>query len=156
MWRASSRCDFVPASKRIVNHRTRVEELAARFGSDEALGVAYDEESGVSLLPDGGRASSCADCAFFIQSREPNTVIYGFWSSENIGWAGAALLDGHDFAVVDGRYVVDPWIMETEHLSNRAVFDLENPTDQLEVRRLYGDRKYWHVVEVPVQRCPTH
>ena len=126
---------------------SRVAELTARYGSDDALGVLYDNEEQVSLLPDGGRAASCYDCACHIRSIEPNTEIYGFWSRENTGWAGAILQDGHDFAVVDRRYIVDPWILETEHLSARAVFDMKNPADAAEVRRLYGDRSSWRRAE---------
>lgn len=126
---------------------SRVAELTARYGSDDAVGVVFDEEREASLLPDGGRAASCYDCASYIRSLEPNTEIYGFWSRENTGWAGAILQDGHDFAVVDRRYIVDPWIVETEHLSDRAVFDLKNPADHAEVRRLYGDRRSWRRAE---------
>lgn len=144
---------FVPAFKRRASQHSRVAELGTRYGSDEALGVVYDEEEGVSLLPNGQHAASCHECADYIRSLEPNTAIYGFWSRENTGWAGAILVDGHDFAVVDGRYIVDPWIVETERLSDRAVFDLKDPADQAEVRRIYGDRKAWRLVEPPVDCC---
>ena len=130
----------------------RTVELFTRFGSDSALGVVYDRAAGASLLSDGGRASNCADCAHFIQSLEPQTEIYGFWSKDNPTWAGAALHDGHDFAVVEGRYIVDPWMVETEALSKRAVFDLENPADASEICRLYGNCFKWFLTEeaVPV------
>lgn len=144
---------FVPAFKRKAIRLSRVAELGSRYGSDEALGVEYDEEDGASLLPNGRRAASCFECADYIRSLEPNTAIYGFWSRENTGWAGAILVDGHDFAVVDGRYIVDPWIVETERLSDRAVFDLQDPADQAEVRRIYGDRKSWRLVESAVGCC---
>ena len=138
---------FPSSWERRGNQRNRVAELTERYGSDQSLGVVYDEEEEISLLPDGGRAANCYDCAYYIRSLEPNTKIYGFWSRENTGWAGAILQDGHDFAVVDGRYIVDPWIVETEALSNRAVFDLKNPADQAEIRRLYGDERSWRLVE---------
>jgi hypothetical protein len=127
----------------------RKRELSARYGSDAALGVTTDPAARISLLPDGGRASDCSDCAAFIRSVEPNATIYGFWSKDNPSWAGAKLQDGHDFAVVDGRYIVDPWIVETEALSDRAVFDLEDPKDAAEVTRLYGNRLKWELVEEP-------
>lgn len=132
-----------PFRRQNANQPNRVAELVARYGSDDAIGVVHDEEAEASLLPDGGRATNCYDYASYIRSLEPNAEIYGFWSRENTGWAGAILQDGHDFAVVDRRYIVDPWIVETEHLSDRAVFDLENPADRAEVRRLYGDRRSW-------------
>ena len=144
---------FVLGSRRNADQASRVAELTARYGSDEALGVVYDEEEGASLLPNGRRAASCSECADYIRSLEPNTAIYGFWSRENTSWAGAILQDGHDFAVVQGRYIVDPWIVETERLSERAVFDLKDSTDQAEVRPIYGDRKSWRLVESTVECC---
>lgn len=121
----------------------RISELLDRYGSDAALGIVYDEEVEASLLPDGGRASSCSDCATYIASLEATAVIYGFWSRDNPAWAGAGLVDGHDFVVVDGRYIVDPWIVETEALSPHAVFDLENPADAADITRIYGNRLAW-------------
>ena len=131
--------------KQPINTTPRVSELTARYGSDDALGVCYDEELQLSLLPNGGYAASCGDCAYYIQSCEPNTQVVGFWSRDNPSWVGADLQDGHDFALVDNRHIVDPWIVETEHFSARAVFDLYAPADQIEIRRLYGDRTTWQV-----------
>lgn len=129
--------------------RSRVRDLVARYGSDGALGARYHEEEGASVLPDGGRASSCSDCAYYIRELESNTAIYGFWSKDNPSWAGAKLQDGHDFAIVEGRYIVDPWIKETEGLSKRAVFDLETPADAREINRLFGNPLNWQLVEGP-------
>ena len=128
----------------------RLLELVARYGSDDALGVFYDHSECASLLPNGQRAANCSDCARYIRSRERNTTIYGFWSQENPRWAGSHLYDGHDFAVVDGRFIVDPWIVETERLSRRSVFDLKDPADRMEIRRIYGAECSWRVVDLPL------
>lgn len=119
----------------------RVDELERRYGSDQALGVTQDEE-GIARLPDGGEAVSCYDCASYIRSRERDTAIFGFFTEDNPAWAGALHASGHDFAVVAGRYIVDPWMVE-ERLSRRAVFDLLNQHDTDEIRRLYGRRDRW-------------
>lgn len=128
---------------------TRASLLAALYGSDSALGVSQDEEADLAVLPDGGHATRCGDCAHYIRSLEPNTAVYGFWSKDNPSWAGARLVDGHDFALVEERYIVDPWIVETEHLSDRAVFDLHDPADAAEIHRIYGDRRTWRIMAGP-------
>jgi hypothetical protein len=143
--------------------RSRVAELANRYGSDEALGIVFDDVEGFAILPDGGRASSCADCASYIGSVERNTVIVGFWSRDNPTWIGAAYYDGHDFALVDGRYIVDPWIATTESFSESTVFDLHNHATRQEILRLYGDPRSWRPQSDPTRlhgaalknRCQT-
>ena len=132
--------------RRVGAEERRVAELIALYGSDHALGVYYDEEEGVSLLPNGGRAAVCTDCARFIGRKEPGTTIVGYSHEDNPSDA-SELAFGHDFAIVDDRYIVDPWVVETAGVSSRAVFDLENPLDANEIRRLYGDPRKWELVE---------
>ena len=132
--------------RRVGAEERRVAELIALYGSDHALGVYYDEEEGVSLLPNGGRAAVCTDCARFIGRKEPGTTIVGYSHEDNPSDA-SELAFGHDFAIVDDRYIVDPWVVETAGVSSRAVFDLENPLDANEIRRLYGDPGKWELVE---------
>ena len=137
---------FIPADEGTVS---RIGALTRRYGSDRALGVRHDREMGIALLPDGEPASVSGHCARYIRSQEPDTAIYGFWSRDNPSWAGAALQDGHDFAVVDSRYIVDPWVVETEALSKRAVLDLENPAHAKEIRQLYGNPLKWSLMAGP-------
>ena len=98
--------------RRVGAEERRVAELIALYGSDHALGVYYDEEEGVSLLPNGGRAAVCTDCARFIGRKEPGTTIVGYSHEDNPSDA-SELAFGHDFAIVDDRYIVDPWVVET-------------------------------------------
>jgi hypothetical protein len=126
---------------------SRVAELEARYGSDEALGVEWNEEAQRSLLPDGEPAVICSFCAAYIVRLEGAGQVVGFHDGVNpsahaAGYPGGA----HDFALINGRYIVDPWVKETGLTSKRAVFDLRDPDDQEEVRHLYGVRDVGEVV----------
>jgi hypothetical protein len=123
---------------------SRLAELEARYGSDEALGVEWNEEIQRSLLPDGEPAVICSFCAAYIVRLEGAGKVIGFHDGENptahaAGYPGGA----HDFALIDDRYIVDPWVKETGLTSKRAVFDLQDPRDREEIRFLYGDPRVW-------------
>jgi hypothetical protein len=136
-----------PGRKAAKKVASRVAELEAKYGTDAALGVRFDEAEGMSLLPNGKPAATCTNCADFIRNKEPNTAIFGFHHEDNPGAQVSANAGGHDFALVDNRYIVDPWIKETEGLSDRSVFDLKDPKDAEIISRFYGDRKRWQQVD---------
>ncbi len=123
---------------------SRVAELEVRYGSDEALGIEWNEEVQRSLLPDGEPAVICGFCAAYIVRLEGAGKVVGFHDGVNpsanaAGYPGGA----HDFALIEDRYIVDPWVKETGFTSKRAVFDLQDPGDGEEIRWLYGDRGRW-------------
>jgi hypothetical protein len=63
---------------------------------------------------------------------------------------------GHDFAIYEGRYLIDPWAMHVEQTVPKAAFDLDNPADAALVKNLYGDPRVWTRVrenEAPVPRA---
>lgn len=125
---------------------SRVAELEARYGSDDALGIKWNEEAQRSLLPDGEPAVICSFCAAYIVRLEGAGKVVGFHDGVNptahaAGYPGGA----HDFALIGDRYIVDPWVKETGLTSTRAVFDLRNLGDAEEIRYLYGDRGKWEV-----------
>ena len=101
---------------------SRVAELEARYGSDEALGVEWSEEEQRSFLPDGEPAVICGFCAAYIVRLEGAGKVVGFYDGVNptahaAGYTGGA----HDFALIDDRYIVDPWVKETGLTSKPAV-----------------------------------
>jgi hypothetical protein len=123
---------------------SRLAELEARYGSDEALGVEWNDEEGRSLLPNGEPAVICSFCAAYIVRLEEAGKVVGFHDGVNptahaAGYPGGA----HDFALIDDRYIVDPWVKETGLTSRRAVLDLLDPGDREEIRFLYGDPSVW-------------
>ena len=134
--------------KELEEGRARVAELEAA-STDEAMGVEFPEDE-PSHFPDGSEAVVCTNCAEQIIAKFGGEV-FGWEEGTNptsvvAGPTHGARLDdgqGHDFAIVDGRYLVDPWAVNVEGSSTRAAFDLLNPDDRLEVARLYGDPNTW-------------
>lgn len=126
---------------------SRVAELEARYGSDEALGVKWNDEEGRSFLPNGEPAVICSFCAAYIVRLEGAGKVIGFHDGVNptahaAGYPGGA----HAFALIDDRYIVDPWVKETGLTSKRAMFDLLDPGDAEEIRYLYRNRGKWEVM----------
>lgn len=112
------------------------------FGTDQALGVTHNEE-GQSVLPSGLAAVVCTFIAQYIVSISGGCVM-GFSADENpdslICQKG---YEGHDFAIVDNRFIVDPWIKLVETYSEQCVFDMECKYDQPLIKKFYGDKNKW-------------
>lgn len=122
-------------------------ELISKYTTDEAIGVKIegggDDEQAV--IPGYGPAFICTNYAHFIQDKE-KAIIVGFHAEDNPDSEISDIADGHDFAIVGGRFIVDPWIVNTENLSKKAVFDLEDPKDKADIKRFYGDRTKWKLI----------
>jgi hypothetical protein len=126
---------------------SRTAELEAKYGTDEALGITYREpypgHEPMSVLPNNKSASICTNCADEIRRREPNSVVVGWPDGANPSAQVNDPAFGHDFAIVDDRYLVDHWAKNTWGTSTRAVYDLQDAADVPEIRRLYGDPTTW-------------
>ena len=131
--------------------RTMTDWLLSEFTGrdDEFWGIVGEGESGgAEFAGTGMSAVCCTGYALAIQKKLPGRVrVYGFWSEDNPGAAVSEYSDGHDFAVVDGRYIVDPWAQEVEGCSSWGVLDLLNEQHGSAIRRLYGDREKWEELE---------
>ena len=57
-------------------------------------------------------------------------------------WGDGGTNWGHDFAVV-GPFIVDWWLGCWTEDSDRSIFDLQDPADDAEIRRLYGNPELW-------------
>lgn len=120
------------------------EELEAVFGPETHYGSRYDEHEELSVMPDGNQTFACTSWAGVVRrALGSRAVIVGFAAGDNPASEVSALADGHDFAIVDSRFIVDGWILNVECLAKRAVFDLDDPADAPDIERLYGDRKTW-------------
>lgn len=117
----------------------RVQELETKYNNDYYC--EYDEENG-SSIPGYGSGVECTSYAHYIADKE-NGSVFGFFEDENPTSEIAQAAGGHDFAIVDGRYIVDPWISQVETMSERCVFDLNSLEDQPIIKKLYGDRSRW-------------
>jgi hypothetical protein len=147
-------------------------DMELRFGSDAALGVWFrTEEDGSaltlaqhdalyeklgrdrmpaveSLFPDGHSAITCTHYAAQIfKGMEPGRAqIWGFANDDNPQSRVAREEihpGGHDFAVVDDRYLVDPWIRLVASASDQIVYDLKNTADAALALDIYGPRENW-------------
>lgn len=151
------------------------EEMETRFGSDEALGLYFvldedgstltldefermrkavplDEMPGMeSRLPGGGSGTCCTDYAELIYNALPGRVeIWGFANEDNPDCRIAQEEwhpGGHDFAIVDHRFIVDPWPRLVACTCTQMVFDLKDPHDAEKASRIYGPKKRWTRLE---------
>lgn len=86
----------------------------------------------------------------------PVARVVGFLSEDNPNALVAHMHTGHDFALVEERFIVDPWIVDVEtgsisppgnkpiiNLNGQGVFDMENSEDQELIELLYGDKTKW-------------
>ena len=104
-------------------------------------------------------------CAVLQKLGKSRVKVFGFHDTDNPSSAIAQAAGGHDFALVDGRFIVDPWLGEGfatpmdaksgEPLPQRTVFDLEAPGDRKLIEELYGDRAKWKdMTERVAERAP--
>jgi len=103
-------------------------QLKSMFiGKDDAFwGIVYDKEEGGSCFPTGHHASECTGYALAIQKKlgAGRVRVMGFFSSENPRATVSGYADGHDFAVVENRFIVDPWVVNVENIDDSGVYDL--------------------------------
>jgi hypothetical protein len=121
------------------------EEDAMDHPTAAELRLHFIEKADDHWGPDEEGWSICTNWAEKIQKAlgKDRVVIAGFLTENN---PSAKRMDylagGHDFAVVDGRWIVDPWITEVECEDKRGVYDLEQPFDDFMIS-IYGDPTMW-------------
>lgn len=152
------------------------QQAEASFGSDAAFGILFEDQQGKrytldegrvmlatgsgpelsSVFPDGSSAITCTNYARHVVARLPGRArIVGFFVEDNPASRLAQIAGGHDFAIVDDRWIVDPWVRLVESESGRICFDLASPADRAIVEDLYGPRERWIDAEQPEQNDPA-
>lgn len=84
----------------------------------------------------------CFDCAKHVKNVYPDAKILGFVSWDNAIAELSEGEDGHDFALIEDRYIVDIWAF-ANGVSQYKVLDLKNDTHKIVISRLYGDIDNW-------------
>ena len=51
--------------------------------------------------------------------------------------------EGHEFALIARRFLVDVWAFQVSQEIDRPVFDLEDAVEAALVNNQYGDKKKW-------------
>lgn len=103
------------------------------------------EFSGVSYLPNGEQFFICTNSAIFVIKEMGEGELYGFSSEENPSATHSEIQgsDGHDFALLRGRYIVDLWISHFTGCEEKVVYDLLDKRDHAKIKEIYGDLNAW-------------
>lgn len=124
--------------------------LARAFiGQDDAFwDIAEDEELGGHAFKKlGYSATQCTGyaCSIRVMLGSDRVKVFGLSEEENPESAVAQFCFGHDFAVVDNRFIVDPWLVDvgTDEPETQGVFDLRDPEDAIKIKRYYGNQSKW-------------
>lgn len=142
----------VPVNK-VANENKVKKELRDKFNgmTEEDFGVVFEKyddgtvESKFNNSDYSGTQCTGFACSIF-QMLPDRTKIYGFDVESNPAasyFAKEEVIDGHDFAVIDDRYIVDPWLKFLPMVTNQVVFDLQDPADAENIEKYYGDRGKW-------------
>lgn len=121
-------------------------ELETQFlGRSDSFWGITDTDDGSLFSHSGLSGVNCMGYALEIQRQlgAGRVSVVGYQSDPQTPTAAGADADGHDFAIVDGRYIVDPWAHDVANISEHGVLDLKDARDAAEIERLYGPRSSW-------------
>lgn len=127
----------------IISSDTAMDAYWGDYYTGQAL-----EEDGATMLPDGIPMSICTNCARRVIEMMGRGEVYGFSNEDQ----QVAVTDdyyhggGHDFALIDGHWIVDPWLKAYTGHEQQGVYDLNDPADAENIKRLYGDPAKWSVL----------
>jgi hypothetical protein len=94
----------------------------------------------------GGDCCCCTDSAIKIAKTFCGRV-WGYYGKENLSAIiGNGAEAGHDFAILEDRFLVDYWAFRVCGLTDRYFFDLTDLEHIKTGRLLYGSRDTWNVV----------
>lgn len=127
--------------------------LKSVFGNPETFPTRKPDENHEEVLENGlpavsGRAYSETVKSWFKEHFPDHTVdLAGFYTFDN-AFAHTQYAQWHeegaDFALVDNRFLVDPWpCMVLANETHGVVYDLQDPNDAQEIDRIYGDPRNW-------------
>lgn len=123
----------------------RQASLERLYGTPGTFPERRDRWEECTVFPDGSAVVFCSNWARQVRRVEgpERCQLFGFSSDEVPESLIATRCGGHDFAVVDGRYLVDGWLKDVERESDVAVFDLNDRANDAFVLKIYGPRQKW-------------
>jgi hypothetical protein len=103
-----------------------------RFSRSERIFPGGEHETG-----------NCTSCARIIARRFGGEV-RGYYHADNPTARIGETEYGHDFAVTEDRFVVDPWLYH--YYGERPVLDLDVAADRAEAAARYGPQNNWELM----------
>lgn len=119
--------------------RDLLKKYIARLIAEEV----YDDEEDIWIFKDGSPCSICTSASNMVARAFGGDVV-GYDSAMNpTAILGHSLCSGHDFAIIDERWIVDYWAYRVVKASSHVVLDLKNAREKKIVNRLYGCMNTW-------------
>lgn len=132
-------------------------KLFEEYSKENKNPYIYDNPELVKMIEDIIEEDASFICTWVssaIKMLEGDDIkIYGFSTEENpeseyfMEENGEDSDEGHHFAVMNDRYIIDPWIYNNYYnypnTFNRSVFDLQNKDDEEIIKYIYGDKNNW-------------
>jgi hypothetical protein len=109
------------------------------------------DEDECHVFPTGKAFFICTNWANLTQRYfgEDRAVVMGYLHVNNSTSAISEQYEGHDFTVVDDRFIVDGWVtgvgLESPGRATPGVYDLHDKMDAAEIARLYGKQSAWEL-----------
>jgi hypothetical protein len=120
------------------------QSLEAHYSNEGNFAVVKPSDDRGTIFPDGHYWAMCTTWAAYVRRLEgPRAKLYGIDSDDIPESEIVDFYGGHDFAVVDDRFIVDGFAVNVFGCSRQAVFDLQDPADAPDIRRLFGDPSRW-------------
>ena len=108
----------------------------------------FNEEAEEWQFPDGSACAICTASAKQIAQRFGGLVL-GYQSASNpTASIGLPAIDGHDFALIANRWLVDYWAWHAAGIAAHPILDLSRSADRTEACILYGPEKAWVLLEI--------
>ena len=102
----------------------------------------YEPVEGRWTFRSGGSSGICTEGAKKVAIEFGGQVV-GYHTADNPSAVVPKYVDGHDFALIAERFVVDYWASHVADEIDRPVFDLDDPDEAKLVRRYYGSQSAW-------------
>ena len=111
---------------------------------DVVLGAYTIDDDSATCLPGEYEMGVCTHCARRVIHVVGCGKIVGYYESKNPGTLAANGCGGHDFALIDHRYIVDVWWTYFVSEDNDGpIFDLADSSQSARIRELYGLVSKW-------------
>lgn len=117
--------------------------LERYFNDEKSLPDKFNRSEECHVFPNGDASAVCTSWAKYVRRLLGNRVqLYGFDDAINKATISKSY-GGHDFAVVDGRYIVDGWLKHVAGMHGNAVLDMQDTNDKPIIAKLYGPMEHW-------------